>query len=62
MACTNKAGLIAPLDQAHLDWDAVRALLQSRHEQLMQFLSVRSEADLYGGRMRGANNKWVHRP
>ncbi|MFK7838575.1 MAG: ClbS/DfsB family four-helix bundle protein [Sulfitobacter sp.] len=45
--------------QAHLHWAEVCALLQSRHEQLVQFLSDHSDTDLYSGPMQGANNAWT---
>jgi hypothetical protein len=45
--------------QAHLDWEAVKTLLQARHDQLVRFLSDHSDAKLYGGPMQGANNKWT---
>lgn len=45
--------------QAHLDWPAVRALLQGRHDHLIEFLSDHSDTELYGGPMQGANNKWT---
>ncbi|WP_299417806.1 ClbS/DfsB family four-helix bundle protein [uncultured Sulfitobacter sp.] len=45
--------------QAHLDWETVKTLLQSRHDQLVLFLSDLSNTKLYGGPMQGANNKWT---
>lgn len=45
--------------QAHLDWAAARALLQSSYDTIIQFLSGQSDTDLYGGPMRGANNNWT---
>ena len=45
--------------QVHLDWVAACALLQSRHDQLIQFLSDHSDQDLYNGPMQGANNTWT---
>ncbi|PTX53836.1 hypothetical protein C8N43_3879 [Litoreibacter ponti] len=45
--------------QAQLDWAAASALLQERHDQLIQFLSDLSDAELYGGPMKGANNAWT---
>lgn len=46
-------------EQAHLDWAEVCALLQSRQEQLLQFLSDHSDTDLYSCPMQGANNAWT---
>jgi hypothetical protein len=45
--------------QAHLDWATVLALLETRYDQLIRFLSEHSDAALYGGPMQGANNKWT---
>lgn len=45
--------------QAALDWDAARALLQARHEQLVAFISGKTQAELYAGPMTGANNHWT---
>lgn len=47
------------LRQAHLDWPAACALLEERHDALISFMHEKSEAELYGGPMRGANNKWT---
>ena len=45
--------------QAHLDWDAVRNILQDRHDHLVRFLKEKSDDELYASPMRGANNKWT---
>lgn len=45
--------------QADLDWVAVCALLRDRHDALVRFLENKSQAQLYGGPMQGANNKWT---
>lgn len=45
--------------QADLDWSAARALLEDRHEALHRFMGEKTEAELYGGPMQGANNNWT---
>ena len=45
--------------QVDLDWLAACALLQERHEQLIAFLSGKSDRDLYAAPMRGAKNNWT---
>ena len=45
--------------QKDLDWDAACALLESAHARLTTFLGSKSDKDLYGGPMKGANNKWT---
>ncbi|GAA6210017.1 ClbS/DfsB family four-helix bundle protein [Cognatishimia sp. WU-CL00825] len=45
--------------QADLGWGAARTLLGDRHKALRDFLNSRSETELYGGPMRGANNNWT---
>lgn len=45
--------------QAHLDWNAVYALLQQRHNALIHFLNDKSDTELYAVAMRGANNNWT---
>lgn len=47
------------MKQSDLSWAAVNALLQSRHDKLVQFLSEHSDTDLCGGPMQGANNNWT---
>lgn len=45
--------------QEGLDWqDAVIQLKQS-HEKLAAFIEAQPDAALYGGPMKGANNKWT---
>lgn len=45
--------------QAGLGWDAARAALRAAHARLMAFYEARSDAELYGGPMQGANNAWT---
>ncbi|PJI84303.1 hypothetical protein BC777_3845 [Yoonia maricola] len=45
--------------QADMDWPQAVALLQANYDQLMAFLQRTSDAQLYGGPMQGANNKWT---
>lgn len=45
--------------QAHLDWPAAVALLEEQHRALVDFIEARSEAELYGGPMKGARNAWT---
>ncbi|MGB7242629.1 MAG: ClbS/DfsB family four-helix bundle protein [Sulfitobacter sp.] len=45
--------------QAHLDWDAARRLLQDRHDRLSHFLSSITDSELYAGPMRGGHNNWT---
>ncbi|MEL6959769.1 MAG: ClbS/DfsB family four-helix bundle protein [Pseudomonadota bacterium] len=45
--------------QTHLGWDEARAELRVSHAALRAFLDGHSNADLYGGPMRGANNAWT---
>ena len=45
--------------QAGLGWAEAKTLLKTRHEELVAFMRSTSDADLYGGPMRGANNDWT---
>lgn len=45
--------------QADLSWDDVKAMLHDSHTQLVSFIDAHSNADLYGGPMKGANNAWT---
>ena len=45
--------------QADLGWNEARAALEQAHIKLTGFVSSRSENDLYGGPMAGANNEWT---
>ncbi|KIC51752.1 ClbS/DfsB family four-helix bundle protein [Tateyamaria sp. ANG-S1] len=44
--------------QADLDWAEVVAMLRDGHARLLEFIETRSEAELYGGPMKGAKNAW----
>lgn len=45
--------------QSDLDWAAALALLRKNAGLLLAFMQDASEAELYGGPMKGANNKWT---
>ncbi|PRY78760.1 hypothetical protein CLV80_10384 [Yoonia maritima] len=45
--------------QNDLDWSGAVALLQARYDKLTAFIEGCSENELYGGPMKGANNKWT---
>jgi len=45
--------------QSGLDWDEVCVLLATAHAKLLAFYDVHSDADLYSGPMKGANNAWT---
>lgn len=45
--------------QSGLDWSAARSLLEANHARLMAWIDTHSDDDLYGGPMKGANNKWT---
>lgn len=45
--------------QSGLDWQDVRNLLAKNHNQLTVLIERLSDHDLYGGPMKGANNKWT---
>ncbi|HBR96186.1 MAG TPA: DfsB family protein [Gammaproteobacteria bacterium] len=45
--------------QADLSWDDVNHKLQLNHKKLLTFINAHSNADLYGGPMKGANNNWT---
>ena len=45
--------------QAKLSWDKARAMLRERHAALDAFIKNKRNATLYGGPMKGANNKWT---
>ncbi|MCK0094599.1 ClbS/DfsB family four-helix bundle protein [Yoonia sp. F2084L] len=45
--------------QANLNWDDVQKMLQDSYHELIAFIDAHSDADLYGGPMKGANNKWT---
>lgn len=46
-------------DQSQLTWADVQALLRANHAQLLELINGLSEAALYGGPMKGANNNWT---
>jgi len=45
--------------QAELGWDAARQALAEAHTRLMWCLAKVSQAELYGGPMKGAYNDWT---
>ena len=45
--------------QGDLDWHGAVALLSANHAKPIDFITTRSEKDLYGGPMQGANNAWT---
>ena len=45
--------------QSGLDWDDAKTILSDRHLTLSRFLEGLSNTELYGGPMKGANNKWT---
>jgi hypothetical protein len=45
--------------QMDLDWGGAKSALATGYADLTAFISSKSEADLYGGPMKGANNKWT---
>ncbi|MEP2715351.1 ClbS/DfsB family four-helix bundle protein [Pseudophaeobacter sp.] len=45
--------------QADLDWAAARDMLNQNHEALVAFINGCSDAELYGGPMKGAQNAWT---
>ncbi len=46
-------------EQADLTWIEACAQLRHAHAELIGFIEARSNADLYGGPMSGANNDWT---
>jgi hypothetical protein len=46
-------------EQADLDWETACCDLRDAHNELIEFIERRSDGDLYGGPMTGANNKWT---
>ncbi|MGY6709938.1 MAG: ClbS/DfsB family four-helix bundle protein [Rhizobiaceae bacterium] len=44
--------------QADLDWTAALAMLRDRHRRLLDWMRERSQDELYGRPMKGANNDW----
>jgi hypothetical protein len=45
--------------QSGLGWADAKALLEERHGQLAAFMAAKSDAELYGGPMKGASNDWT---
>ncbi|MEM6747990.1 MAG: ClbS/DfsB family four-helix bundle protein [Pseudomonadota bacterium] len=45
--------------QSRLSWKKAKETLQASHEKLLGFIGVRSDHELYGGPMLGANNSWT---
>ncbi|GHD81049.1 hypothetical protein CLV85_0450 [Salinibacterium amurskyense] len=45
--------------QSDLGWSDARSALQTAHDDLVDFITGKSDADLYGGPMEGANNDWT---
>ncbi|MDA4846566.1 ClbS/DfsB family four-helix bundle protein [Hoeflea poritis] len=45
--------------QAGLGWSDAHAMLEANHRKLLSFMEEKSDGDLYGGPMKGANNNWT---
>ncbi|MCG3267864.1 ClbS/DfsB family four-helix bundle protein [Yoonia sp. I 8.24] len=45
--------------QSDLDWDGAKSALASGYADLIACITSKSEAELFGGPMKGANNKWT---
>ena len=45
--------------QTDLSWDDVQKMLQDSYHKLINFIDAHDDAALYGGPMKGANNKWT---
>lgn len=45
--------------QSDIGWPEAVAMLEANYAKFREFLEARSEADLYGGPMAGANNAWT---
>jgi hypothetical protein len=45
--------------QSNIGWADAKALLKDWHEQLSAFMASKSDVELYGGPMKGANNDWT---
>ena len=46
-------------DQAALGWEEAKAVLAANHSKLLAFIEGRDDVALYGGPMKGANNRWT---
>lgn len=45
--------------QSDLDWPGAVAMLKARYLTLVEFITERSDTELYGGPMKGARNAWT---
>lgn len=45
--------------QIDLDWPEAIDMLRDRYAKLTEFIEEHTETELYGGAMKGANNKWT---
>ncbi|MEE4010734.1 ClbS/DfsB family four-helix bundle protein [Roseibium sp. FZY0029] len=45
--------------QSGLSWQSVRSLLEGNHAELLALIESLDEEELYGGPMKGSNNKWT---
>ena len=45
--------------QADLDWEGAKALLEDQTKLLMEFIDSKTNADLYAAPMRGGRNTWT---
>jgi hypothetical protein len=45
--------------QQDMDWPMALAQLTQAHDALLAFIETHSDTALYGGPMKGANNKWT---
>lgn len=45
--------------QSALSWDGARDMLNENHAKLTAWIDTHSNAELYGGPMKGANNAWT---
>ncbi|MGH1576399.1 ClbS/DfsB family four-helix bundle protein [Planktotalea sp.] len=46
-------------EQKDVDWQEACEMIAKAHNALLSFIDVHSDEALYGGPMRGANNKWT---
>ncbi len=45
--------------QVSLDWVGAKRRLMTNHKKLVKFIAEHSNAELYGGPMKGAKNNWT---
>ena len=45
--------------QSDVDWPSAITLLKGNYRKLTEFLTSKSQDELYGGAMKGANNAWT---